>query len=91
MPCAIFESPKRVVVGRQPLRKRVFDVALWAGHLVRRLAQARSCVSCDAAAAWWNGLEVWPDMIHAWHVLYRQVAAGRHAAAVGAFIRSVPG
>jgi hypothetical protein len=53
--------------------------------------QARNCVSCDAAAAWWNGLEVWPDMIHAWHVLYRQVAAGRHVAAVGAFIRSVLG
>ena len=29
-------------------------------------------MSCDGAAAWWNGLEVWPDMIHAWHVLYRQ-------------------
>jgi len=34
-------------------------------------------------------LEVWPDMIHAWHLFYQQVAAGRHAlAAVGAFIRS---
>ena len=32
-------------------------------------------------------LEVWPDMIHAWHLFYQQVAAGRHAlAAVGAFI-----
>jgi monoterpene epsilon-lactone hydrolase len=31
--------------------------------------------------------EVWPDMIHAWHLFYWQVAAGRHAlAAVGAFI-----
>lgn len=34
-------------------------------------------------------LEVWPDMIHAWHLFYQQVAAGRRAlAAVGAFIRA---
>ncbi|HEX3574413.1 MAG TPA: alpha/beta hydrolase [Rhodopila sp.] len=34
-------------------------------------------------------LEVWPDMIHAWHLFYQQVAAGRRAlAAVGAFFRS---
>ena len=34
-------------------------------------------------------LEVWPDMIHAWHLFYQQVAAGRRAlAAVGAFIGS---
>jgi acetyl esterase/lipase len=32
-------------------------------------------------------LEVWPDMIHAWHLFYQQVAAGRRAlATVGAFI-----
>ena len=37
-------------------------------------------------------LEVWPDMIHAWHLFYQQVAAGRRAlAAVGAFIRAVLG
>ena len=37
-------------------------------------------------------LEVWPDMIHAWHLFYQQLAAGRHAlAAVGAFIRSMLG
>jgi monoterpene epsilon-lactone hydrolase len=35
-------------------------------------------------------LEVWPDMIHAWHLFYQQVAAGRRAlAAVGAFIRAM--
>jgi monoterpene epsilon-lactone hydrolase len=35
-------------------------------------------------------LEVWPDMIHAWHLFYQQVAAGRRAlAAVGAFTRSM--
>jgi len=36
-------------------------------------------------------LEVWPDMIHAWHHLfYQQVAAGRRAlAAVGAFIHAM--
>jgi epsilon-lactone hydrolase len=34
-------------------------------------------------------LEIWPDMIHAWHLFYQQVAAGRRAlASVGAFIRS---
>jgi epsilon-lactone hydrolase len=33
-------------------------------------------------------LEIWPDMIHAWHLFYQQVAAGRRAlAAVGAFVR----
>jgi acetyl esterase/lipase len=35
-------------------------------------------------------LEVWPEMIHAWHLFYQQVAAGRRAlTSVGAFIRSV--
>jgi epsilon-lactone hydrolase len=34
-------------------------------------------------------LEVWPDMIHAWHLFYQQVAAGRRAlTAVGNFIRA---
>ena len=34
-------------------------------------------------------LEVWPDMIHAWHLFYQQVAAGRRAlAAVGAFVHA---
>ena len=37
-------------------------------------------------------LQVWPDMIHAWHLFYQQVAAGRQAlATVGAFIRAVLG
>ncbi|HEX5325250.1 MAG TPA: alpha/beta hydrolase [Acetobacteraceae bacterium] len=37
-------------------------------------------------------LEVWPDMIHAWHLFYQQVAAGRRAlAVVGAFIGSAAG
>ena len=36
-------------------------------------------------------LEVWPDMIHAWHLFYPQLADGRRALAqVGAFIRSIP-
>jgi epsilon-lactone hydrolase len=35
-------------------------------------------------------LEVWPDMIHAWHLFYQQVAAGRRALAdVGGFVRSM--
>jgi len=35
-------------------------------------------------------LEVWPDMIHAWHIFYQQVVAGRGALAdVGAFIRAM--
>ena len=35
-------------------------------------------------------LEVWPDMIHAWHLFYPQLADGRRALAqVGAFIRSM--
>lgn len=34
-------------------------------------------------------LEVWPDMIHVWHLFYQQVTAGRRALAeAGAFIRS---
>lgn len=33
-------------------------------------------------------LEVWPDMIHAWHLFHQQVAAGRHAISrAGKFIR----
>ncbi|MBV9567788.1 MAG: alpha/beta hydrolase [Hyphomicrobiales bacterium] len=37
-------------------------------------------------------LEIWPDMIHAWHLFYQEVAAGRRALAnVGAFIRSRTG
>ena len=33
-------------------------------------------------------LEIWPDMIHAWHLFHPQVAAGRRAlATVGDFIR----
>ena len=36
-------------------------------------------------------LEVWPDMIHAWHLFYPQLTDGRRALAqVGAFIRSIP-
>ncbi|HSZ93479.1 MAG TPA: alpha/beta hydrolase fold domain-containing protein [Acetobacteraceae bacterium] len=35
-------------------------------------------------------LQVWPGMIHAWHLFYPQLAEGRRAlAAVGAFIRAV--
>ena len=35
-------------------------------------------------------LDVWPDMIHAWHLFYQQVDVGRRAlAAVGAFVRSM--
>ena len=34
-------------------------------------------------------LEIWPDMIHVWHLFHQQVAAGRRALAeAGAFIRS---
>jgi len=37
-------------------------------------------------------LEVWPQMIHAWHLFYQQVAAGRHALTnVGSFIRAMLG
>ncbi len=35
-------------------------------------------------------LQIWPGMIHAWHLFYPQLAEGRRAlAAVGAFIRAV--
>jgi acetyl esterase/lipase len=35
------------------------------------------------------GLQVWPNMIHAWHLFYQRVAAGRRALAeVGAFVRA---
>ena len=34
-------------------------------------------------------LEIWPDMIHAWHLFHQQLEAGRHAlAGVGAFIQA---
>jgi monoterpene epsilon-lactone hydrolase len=42
------------------------------------------------AADVWVRLEVWPDMIHVWHLFHRPVAAGRRALAeAGAFIRSM--
>ena len=47
---------------------------------------ARAAGSADVRVT----LEIWPDMIHAWHLFYQQVAAGRRALAdVGAFIRSM--
>ena len=34
-------------------------------------------------------LEIWPDMIHAWHLFYQELAAGRRALAqAGDFIRA---
>jgi acetyl esterase/lipase len=34
-------------------------------------------------------MQVWPDMIHAWHLFYQQLDAGRRALAeVGAFVRA---
>ncbi|MBV8455874.1 MAG: alpha/beta hydrolase [Acetobacteraceae bacterium] len=37
-------------------------------------------------------LEIWPDMIHAWHLFYQQLEAGRRSLAeAGAFIRSMTG
>jgi monoterpene epsilon-lactone hydrolase len=37
-------------------------------------------------------LQIWPDMIHAWHLFYQQVEAGRRSLrAAGAFVRSVLG
>ncbi|MBV1799410.1 alpha/beta hydrolase [Siccirubricoccus sp. G192] len=37
-------------------------------------------------------LRIWPDMIHAWHLFYQQVAAGRRALVeVGAFIHAALG
>jgi len=53
-------------------------------------AGARSVEAGVAGAADVNvRLEVWPDMIHAWHLFYQEVAGGRRALAeAGAFIRS---
>ena len=37
----------------------------------------------------WVRLEVWPEMIHVWHLFYPQLAAGRRAlASAGAFLRA---
>jgi monoterpene epsilon-lactone hydrolase len=37
-------------------------------------------------------LAIWPDMIHAWHLFYQQLEAGREALAeVGAFVRACTG
>ena len=34
-------------------------------------------------------LDIWPDMIHVWHLFHPQVAAGRRALAeAGAFLRA---
>jgi monoterpene epsilon-lactone hydrolase len=41
------------------------------------------------AADVWTNLEIWPDMIHAWHLWAAQLEDGRRAiAAAGAFIRT---
>jgi acetyl esterase/lipase len=49
---------------------------------------ARAAGAAGAAGTRVN-LEVWPDMIHAWHLFYQDVAAGRRALrSVGAFICS---
>jgi epsilon-lactone hydrolase len=37
-------------------------------------------------------LAIWPDMIHAWHLFYQQLEAGREALAeVGTFVRACTG
>jgi acetyl esterase/lipase len=41
------------------------------------------------AADVWVNLEIWPHMIHAWHLWAAQLEAGRRAiASAGAFIRA---
>lgn len=51
------------------------------------LSLAGHAGSADVAVT----LEIWPDMIHAWHLFHPQLAAGRAALrAVGRFLRSEP-
>ena len=48
-----------------------------------RLAGAASCAGVRVT------LQVWPDMIHAWHLFYQQLADGRRALAeAGAYVRA---
>ncbi|MBV8791252.1 MAG: alpha/beta hydrolase fold domain-containing protein, partial [Pseudolabrys sp.] len=48
-----------------------------------RVAAAAGAADVEAT------LEIWPHMIHAWHLFHPQLAAGRRALArVGAFIRA---
>ena len=38
------------------------------------------------------GLEIWPEMVHVWHLYHPELAAGRRAiAAGGSFVRSLIG
>jgi hypothetical protein len=80
------------------------EIATWSCRPDERrvLARLRSATgsrsSIRSPRRWKTGavdvrvtLEVWPDMIRAWHLFYQQVAARRHAAGVGAFMRSMPG
>jgi monoterpene epsilon-lactone hydrolase len=53
------------------------------------LDDALRLAGAAAAADVRTTLQIWPDMIHAWHLFYAQLAEGRSALAeVGAFIRA---
>jgi acetyl esterase/lipase len=60
-----------------------------AGSAETLLDDAVRLARMAGAAGVGVNLEVWPDMIHAWHLFYQDVAAGRRALrSVGAFICS---
>ena len=77
------------------------EIATWSCRPDERrvLARLRSATgsrpSIRSPQRWKTGavdvrvtLEVTPDMIHARHLFYQQVAAGRHEAAMGALLRT---
>ena len=60
-----------------------------AGSAETLLDDALRLARAAGAAGVRVNLEVWPDMIHAWALIYQQLAAGRRALrSVGAFARS---
>jgi acetyl esterase/lipase len=64
-------------------------ILIQVGSAETLLDDAMRLARAAGAAGVRVNLEVWPDMIHAWHLFYQQLAAGRRALrSVGAFVRS---
>jgi acetyl esterase/lipase len=81
---------------RTPLASPIYSdlrglppMLIQAGSAETLLDDAVHLAGKAAAADVRTTLQVWPDMIHAWHLFYPQLAEGRGALAeVGAFVRA---
>ena len=81
-PRAPLASPMRADLRGLP------PMLIQVGSAETLLDDALRLAGVAAAADVRVSLQVWPEMIHAWHLFYQQLAAGRRALAeVGAFVR----